>query len=44
MGRPLRMAPGEFVYHVLNRANGQLPLCEDACPRPTKKELVRNGS
>ena len=29
MGRPLRMAPGEFVYHVLNRANGRLPLFED---------------
>jgi hypothetical protein len=26
MERPLRMAPGEFVYHVLNRANGRLPL------------------
>ena len=29
MGRPLCMAPGEFVYHVLNRANGRLPLFED---------------
>jgi putative transposase len=29
MGRPVRMAPGEFVYHVLNRANGRLPLFDD---------------
>lgn len=38
MGRPLRAAPGNFVYHVLNRANGRLPLFEDdgdyaACER-----------
>lgn len=38
MGRPLRMAPGDFVYHVLNRANGRVPLFEDdgdyvACER-----------
>jgi putative transposase len=29
MGRPLRMAPGEFVYHVLNRSNGRVPLFND---------------
>jgi putative transposase len=29
MGRPLRMARGEFVYHVLNRANGRVPLFND---------------
>src|SRR5438105_4281159 len=30
MGRPLRSAPGGFVYHVLNRANGRLPIfCKD---------------
>jgi hypothetical protein len=29
MGRPLRMARGEFVYHVLNRANGRVPLFDD---------------
>ena len=23
MGRPLRLAPGGYVYHLLNRANGQ---------------------
>ena len=28
MGRPLRRTPGDFVYHVLNRANGRLPLFE----------------
>ena len=28
MGRPLRTAPGNLVYHVLNRANGRLPLFE----------------
>ena len=28
MGRPLRAAPGNFVYHVLNRANGRVPLFE----------------
>jgi putative transposase len=26
MGRPLRVAPGGYVYHVLNRANARLPL------------------
>jgi hypothetical protein len=26
MGRPLRTALGELVYHVLNRANGRQPL------------------
>ena len=26
MGRPLRTAPGDLVYHVLNRANGRQPL------------------
>ncbi len=28
MPRPLRIAPGGFVYHVLNRANARLPLFE----------------
>jgi putative transposase len=28
MGRPLRVAPGGFVYHALNRANGRVPLFE----------------
>jgi putative transposase len=28
MGRPLRAAPGELVYHVLNRANGRQRLFE----------------
>lgn len=28
MGRPLRVAPGDFVYHVLNRANGRVSLFE----------------
>ncbi|MBS0203766.1 MAG: transposase [Planctomycetes bacterium] len=28
MGRPKRAAPGGWVYHVLNRANGRLPLFE----------------
>jgi putative transposase len=26
VGRPLRTAPGDLVYHVLNRANGRQPL------------------
>src|SRR3954447_20502884 len=26
MGRPLRFDRGGFVYHVLNRANGRLPI------------------
>ncbi len=29
MGRPLRVAPGGLVYHVLNRANGRMRLFED---------------
>ena len=29
MGRPLRVAPGGLVYHVLNRANGQQALFDD---------------
>ena len=38
MGRPLRAAPGNVVYHVLNRANGRVPLFDDdgdyaACER-----------
>src|SRR5688572_23335174 len=28
MGRPLRAAVGDVIYHVLNRANGRLPLFE----------------
>ncbi len=28
MGRPLRMAPGDCVYHALNRANGRVSLFE----------------
>ncbi len=28
MGRPLRTAPGDLVYHVLNRANGRVALFE----------------
>ncbi|MCC6964950.1 MAG: hypothetical protein IT391_01530 [Nitrospira sp.] len=28
MGGPLRMTPGEFVHHVLDRANGRVSLCE----------------
>lgn len=30
MGRPLRAAAGGVRYHVLNRANGRLPLFEKA--------------
>lgn len=30
MGRPLRTAVGGIIYHVLNRANGHLPLFEKA--------------
>jgi hypothetical protein len=26
MGRPLRVAPGGYVYHVLNRGNGRMRL------------------
>ncbi|MEQ1562762.1 MAG: transposase [Nitrospiraceae bacterium] len=29
MGRPLRAASGEIVYHVLNRANARRPLFDD---------------
>src|SRR5436305_551738 len=29
MGRPHRAADGGYVYHVLNRANGRLPIFED---------------
>ena len=29
MGRPQRAATGGFVYHVLNRANGRLPIFDD---------------
>ena len=29
MGRPLRAAPGDTVYHVLNRANARMTLFED---------------
>lgn len=28
MGRRLRVAPGGLMYHVLNRANGRVPLFE----------------
>ena len=28
MGRPLRMVPGDCVYHVLNRSNGRVSLFE----------------
>jgi REP-associated tyrosine transposase len=38
MGRPLRVAPGELISHVLNRANGRQRLFDDdgnyrACER-----------
>lgn len=29
MGRLLRVAPGELIYHVLNRANGRQRLFDD---------------
>ena len=29
MGRPHRTATGEYVYHVLNRANTRMPIFED---------------
>ena len=29
MGRPLRVAPGDTVYHVLNRANARMTLFEE---------------
>jgi hypothetical protein len=29
MGRPLRVAPGELIYHVLNRVNGRQRLFDD---------------
>ena len=29
MGRPHRPALGGYVYHVLNRANARLPICEE---------------
>jgi putative transposase len=29
MGRPLRAAPGGYVYHVLNRANARMTIFED---------------
>ena len=29
MGRPLRAAQGDTVYHVLNRANARMTLFED---------------
>jgi putative transposase len=29
MGRPLRVAPGDTIYHVLNRANARMTLFED---------------
>src|SRR3989304_4488952 len=28
MGRPLRAAAGDVIYHVLNRANARLPIFE----------------
>ncbi len=27
MGRPKRLAPGGWVYHVLNRPNARMPIC-----------------
>jgi len=30
MGRPLRSAPGGYVYHVLNRANARMSIFDDA--------------
>lgn len=29
MGRPLRAADGEYIYHVLNRANGRMTIFDD---------------
>lgn len=32
-----RTAPGNFLYHMLDRANGLPTLCEDACPQQTQE-------
>ena len=38
MGRPVRAAAGGIIYHVLNRANGRLPLFE----KPADYEAFEN--
>ena len=49
MGRPKRAAPGGWVYHVLNRANGRLPIFEQdedfaAFERVLLEALERTGT
>lgn len=40
MGRPKRAATGGIVYHVLNRANGRLPIFEDAGDYQAFEEIL----
>ena len=49
MGRPKRAAPGGWVYHVLNRANGRLPIFEKgedyaAFERVLEEAIDRTGT
>lgn len=49
MGRPKRLAKGEIVYHVLNRANGRMTIFEnegdyDAFERILEEAVERTGT
>jgi len=40
MGRPLRTAPGGYVYHVLNRANARMTIFEDVADYQTFENVL----
>ncbi|MFY4728906.1 transposase [Nitrospira sp. BLG_2] len=43
MGRPLRAAVGGMIYHVLNRANGRLPLFETPADYEAFEKVLGEG-
>jgi putative transposase len=43
MGRPLRVADGGFVYHVLNRGNARLAIFEDADDYDAFERILQEG-
>lgn len=43
MGRPLRTTPGEVLYHVLNRANGGLPIFQKPADYEAFERAIREA-
>jgi hypothetical protein len=43
MGRPQRLALGGYVYHVLNRANGRLPIFQKEADYAAFQRILREA-